>query len=365
MEVIEDTTAGDLEISVKKSSKAFAQSILACSRQIAAMGADLNQAMEGYNEGRLELVKSLGSIKEQLALHAHAATAMSSTVTHQSNEVKKLLAAFDKFSSIAKWSLRGNNTLEDNIGSVKEEVGNRGEKIEQAVKAGLGDIKEGLVEVAGLLRNLIRVIEKRDEPDPSTGPGMPMADRMEGYPPFPLPNHPSGVGPMGTPATPGMVGMTGSPIPPSVPEHAPKGASGHGSAASGVPGHGVPGASAHGMPTNMQPPQVPACAPPAGPSGAMPPGVMAPPPLPESLFVGFCPVNPGEQRPTVSFHPGLKTPSQRQGAIMSRDATSGEVRSLSPTPYKGAQVSALVSLWAPGGLAMLRDGQQQCRRVYQ
>ena len=161
VEVIEDTTAGDLEISVKKSSKALAQSILACSRQIAAMGADLNQAMEGYNEGRLELVKSLGSIKEQLALHAHAATAMSSTVTHQSNEVKKLLAAFDKFSSIAKWSLRGNNTLEDNIGSVKEEVGNRGEKIEQAVKAGLGDIKEGLVEVAGLLRNLIRVIEKR------------------------------------------------------------------------------------------------------------------------------------------------------------------------------------------------------------
>ena len=133
-----------------------------------------------------------------------------------------------------------------------------------------------------------------------------MADRMEGYPPFPLPNHPSGVGPMGTPATPGMVGMTGSPIPPSVPKHAPKGASGHGSAASGVPGHGVPGASAHGMPTNMQPPQVPPCAPPAGPSEAMPPGVMAPPPLPESLFVGFCPVNPGEQRPTVSFHPGLE-----------------------------------------------------------
>ena len=126
-EVIEDTT-GDPEISMKKSSKALAQSILACSRRIAAMGAELNQAMEGYNEGRLELVKSLGSIKEQLALHAHAATAMGSTVTHQSNEVKKLLAAFDKFSHIAKWSLKGNNTLEDNIGSVKEEVGkSRGE----------------------------------------------------------------------------------------------------------------------------------------------------------------------------------------------------------------------------------------------
>ena len=54
--------------------------------------------------------------------------------------MKKLLSAFDKFSHIAKWSLKGNNTLEDNIGSVKEEVGNRGEKIEQAIKVGLGEV---------------------------------------------------------------------------------------------------------------------------------------------------------------------------------------------------------------------------------
>ena len=353
-DVIEDTI-GDPEISMMMASKALAQSILACSRRIAAMWAELNQAMEGYNEGRLELVKSLGSIKEQLALHAHAATAMGSTVTHQSNEVKKLLAAFDKFSHIAKWSLKGNNTLEDNIGSVKEEVGNRGEKIEQAIKVGLG-------EVTGLLRNLIRVIGEKGEPDPSTAPGMPMPERMEGYPSFPLPNVPSGVGPVGTPATPGMAGMTGNTVPSSVHEHAPKGASGHGSSAGGVPVHGAPGASAYGLPTNVQPPQV---APPAAPSVTMPAGLMTPPALPESLFVGFCPINPGDQRPTMSLHPGLTTPSQRQGAIMSKDATSGEVRTLSPTPYKGAQVNALISLWAPGGLAMLRDGQQQCRRVYQ
>ena len=325
-EVIEDTT-GDPEISMKKSSKALAQSILACSRRIADMGAELNQAMEGYNEGRLELVKSLGSIKEQLALHAHAATAMGSTVTHQSNEVKKLLAAFDKFSHIAKWSLKGNNTLEDNIGSVKAEVGNRGEKIEQAIKSGLGDIKEGLGEMTELLRNFIRVIGEKGGPDPSTAPGMPMPERMEGYSSFPLPNLPSGVGPMGTPVTPGMVGMTGNTVPPSVPEHALKGASGHGSSAGGAPVHGVLGAPAHGLPTNVQPPQVP---PPAVPSGTMPPGVMTPPALPESIFVGFCPINPGEQRPTTSMHPGLPTPSQRQGAIMSKDATSGEVRTLSP-----------------------------------
>ena len=45
-EDIEDTT-GDPEISMMMASKALAQSILACSRRIAAMGAELNQAMEG------------------------------------------------------------------------------------------------------------------------------------------------------------------------------------------------------------------------------------------------------------------------------------------------------------------------------
>ena len=106
-----------------------------------------------------------------------------------------------------------------------------------------------------------------------------------------------------------------------------------------MPAHGAPGASAYGLPTNVQPPQV---APPAAPSVTMPAGLMTPPALPESLFVGFCPINPGEQRPAMSLHPGLTTPGQRQGAIMSKDATSGEVRTLSPTPYKGAQVNALI-----------------------
>ena len=83
---------------------------------------------------------------------------------------------------------------------MKEEVENRGEKIEQAIKVGLG-------EVTGLLRDLIRVIGEKGEPDPSKAPGMPMPERMEGYPSFPLQNVPSGVGQVGTPATPGMAGM--------------------------------------------------------------------------------------------------------------------------------------------------------------
>ena len=83
--------------------------------------------------------------------------------------------------------------------------------------------------------------------------------------------------------------------------------------------------------------------------------------LPDSLFMAYCPERPGEQRPTAPM--GISTPSQRTG-IVTRDPGSGVLRTLSPTPYRGDQVSAITALWAPNGLGMLRDGKQQYRRIY-
>ena len=96
---------------------------------------------------------------------------------------------------------------------------------------------------------------------------------------------------------------------------------------------------------------------PAGVGAGLPP----PPTLPDSLFMAYCPERPGEQRPTAPM--GISTPSQRTG-IVTRDPGSGVLRTLSPTPYRGEQVSAITALWAPNGLGMLRDGKQQYRRIY-
>ena len=59
----------------------------------------------------------------------------------------------------------------------------------------------------------------------------------------------------------------------------------------------------------------------------------------------------------------LQLPVQRTG-VVTKDPSSGVLRTLSPTPYRGDQVSAITALWAPSGLGMLRDGQQQYRRIY-
>ena len=112
--------------------------------------------------------------------------------------------------------------------------------------------------------------------------------------------------------------------------------------ASGYPMPAAP-ASGHSMP--------------AGVGAGLPP----PPTLPDSLFMAYCPERPGEQRPSVPM--GISTPSQRTG-IVTRDPGSGALRTLSPTPYRGDQVSAITALWAPNGLGMLRDGKQQYRRIY-
>ena len=158
-----------------------------------------------------------------------------------------------------------------------------------------------------------------------------------------------------TPETPDM----GAFIPPNPPLH-PPGAVGptvnpplHPPGAVGPTEiHGVTGAALHGgTPPPLSMPAAPA-------SGhAMPPQQT----LPESLFWAYCPERPGEQRPSVPK--GGATPCQRTG-VVTKDPNSGVLRTLPPTPYRGDQVSAITALWAPNGLGMLRDGQQQYRRIY-
>ena len=120
-------------------------------------------------------------------------------------------------------------------------------------------------------------------------------------------------------------------------------------------GHPLPAAPASGYPM----PAAPASGHPmpAGVGAGLPP----PPTLPDSLFMAYCPERPGGQRPAAPM--GISIPNQGTG-IVTKDPGSGVLRTLSPTPYRGDQVSAITALWAPNGLGMLRDGKQQYRRIY-
>ena len=293
----------EAETSVLEVSNALARSIRDCAAKISSLTQDLGMTVENVVDARKELLKGFSEMKEQFKAQIYGTTAVTGAVSHQSAEIVKLLKAFDKFAHAGKWALSGNDTVENNVKAVREEVKTQGEKLRKSLQGGFEEINRNLKELVRLM-----------------GPEGTHRD---------------------TPETPDM----GAFIPPNPPLHPP-----------GVVGpteiHGVTGAALHGStPPPLSMPAAPA-------SGhAMPPQ----PTLPESSFWAYCPERPGEQRP--SMPKGGATPCQRTG-VVTKDPSSGVLRTLSPTPYRGDQVSAITALWAPNGLGMLRDGQQQYRRIY-
>ena len=283
------------------------QKIEECATKIGSVAEDLAIVLDHFNDGRDELKKGFQELSIQLKGTAQCITTMSAGVTFQSGEITKLLKAFDRWSITGRWALGGSHSIETNVQKVQGEIGKQAEKLESRLAAGFEDL-------AGCLHEMLQVLRER-----SAG-SAPFAAISPTFPP----SFPQGVPVTGAPLTPGVGAM------------------------------GTPATSV--MPSGVR-------APPAPPAVA--PEVVAPSEFPVSIFMGYCPLNPGDQKPTRSFHAGVATPRQRQNAVMTRDATTGAHGALSPTPYTESQTYALVSAWAPGGLAMIRDGRQECRRVYQ
>ena len=325
----------EAEKSVLMVSNALAKNIGDCASKLTTLTEDLGLAVDNVSDARKELSKGFGELREQLKAQSYGTTAVTGAVSHQSAEIVKLLKAFDKFSHAGKWALSGNETIENNVKAVREEIKTQGERLEQCLQG-------GFEEVSRHLKELVRVMGTPKGIHMDT-PETPERVEMGGFfPPNPPVNPPGMVGPTETAAVPGA-GLPGG-TPPSMGMPAAP-ASGYPMPAAPASGHPLPAAPASGHPM------------PTGVGAGLPP----PPTLPDSLFMAYCPERPGGQRPAAPM--GISTPSQGTG-IVTRDPGSGVLRTLSPTPYRGDQVSAITALWAPNGLGMLRDGKQQYRRIY-
>ena len=313
---------GEAEKSALMESNALAKSISDCASKLTTLTEDLGLAVENVSDARKELSKGFGELREQLKAQTYGTTAVTGAVSHQSAEIVKLLKAFDKFSHAGKWALSGSETIENNVKAVREEIKTQGEKLGQCLQG-------GFEEVSRYLNELVRVMGTpegihRDTPETPDMGGF--------FPPNPPVIPPGMVGPTETAAVPGAGLPGGTPPSMSMP-------------AAPASGHPLPAAHASGHPM------------PAGVGAGLPP----PPTLPDSLFMAYCPERPGGQRPAAPM--GISIPNQGTG-IVTKDPGSGVLRTLSPTPYRGDQVSAITALWAPNGLGMLRDGKQQYRRIY-
>ena len=275
------------------------QEIIVCGKAIVSANEDLALVMNELKWTKKDMEEGYKLLAEQLSATTHAIATMSGAVTHQSSEVSRLLKAFDRHAGTIRWALKGDSTLEQSIQGVTSEITNKAGQLEHRIGLAFENLSRGLQQLIETLQN---------QPAAVTA----LQGGVSRFPPpFPLPT--GGAATSATPLTPAM-------------------------------GAGMPGQTEMPPP----PPNVPA---------------MEEPQLPVSSFVGFMPMNVGEQGPPSSLHPN--TPTPRKGVpVLTRDHRSGGKREVSPTGYRQGQIFALTSAWCPAGLATVHDGKGECRRIY-
>ena len=228
----------EAEKSVLMVSNALAKNIGDCASKLTTLTEDLGLAVDNVSDARKELSKGFSELREQLKAQSYGTTAVTGAVSHQSAEIVKLLKAFDKFSHAGKWALSGNETIENNVKAVREEIKTQGERLEQCLQG-------GFEEVSRHLKELVRVMGTPKGIHMDT-PETPERVEMGGFfPPNPPVNPPGMVGPTETAAVPGA-GLPGG-TPPSMRMSAAP-ASGHPLPAAPASGHPMP---AH-LPVDIQ-----------------------------------------------------------------------------------------------------------------
>ena len=130
----------EAETSVLEVSNALARSIRDCAAKISSLTEDLGMTVENVVDARKELLKGFSEMKEQFKAQIYGTTAVTGAVSHQSAEIVKLLKAFDKFAHAGKWALSGNDTVENNVKAVREEIKTQGEKLRQSLQGGFEEM---------------------------------------------------------------------------------------------------------------------------------------------------------------------------------------------------------------------------------
>ena len=116
----------EAEKSVLMVSNALAKNIGDCASKLTTLTEDLGLAVDNVSDARKELSKGFSELREQLKAQSYGTTAVTGAVSHLSAEIVKLLKAFDKFSHVGKWAMTGNETIENNVKAVREEIKTQG-----------------------------------------------------------------------------------------------------------------------------------------------------------------------------------------------------------------------------------------------
>ena len=156
-------------------SAALKDQLAQCLQKLQSVSFELAAAVDGFGDAHDKLREEVAKLGLKLEKQSHALTTVGASMAAETMEVGKLLKAFDRFSSLFKWSFAGKHSVEENLGFVQARIVEQKAELEASL---LG----ALTNMSGLLEKICQNTTREAVPPPphfpptapDVGVGMPM-----------------------------------------------------------------------------------------------------------------------------------------------------------------------------------------------
>ena len=162
------------EATVQSDSTKLAEQLTQCLNKLQGVSFELSAAVDGFSDSHDKLREEIGKLGLKIERQANALTTVGASLAAETNEVGKLLKAFDKFASNFRWSFSGKHSVEENLGFLQARI------VEQTggLEASLGGALAG---ISGILEQIRQNMAREVVPPPPHIPA-PTADTGVGVP---------------------------------------------------------------------------------------------------------------------------------------------------------------------------------------
>ena len=103
------------EAAVQSESTKLAEQLTQCLNKLQGVSFELSAAVDGFSDAHDKLREEIGKLGLKIERQANALTTVGASLAAETNEVGKLLKAFDKFASNFRWSFSGKHSVEENL----------------------------------------------------------------------------------------------------------------------------------------------------------------------------------------------------------------------------------------------------------
>ena len=144
------TDAPNLEVPIPEGgnqaeSAALKDQLAQCLQKLQSVSFELAAAVDGFGDAHDKLREEVAKLGLKLEKQSHALTTVGASMAAETMEVGKLLKAFDRFSSLFKWSFAGKHSVEENLGFVQARIVEQKAELEASLLGALTNMS-GLFE---------------------------------------------------------------------------------------------------------------------------------------------------------------------------------------------------------------------------